>query len=93
MDFAITVTGDSMYPDYPHGSKVFIKKVNEKIFLQWGEVYVLDTENGIIIKKIHKTDDENIILCQSINQEFADFTINIIDIRGFYKVLLVMSLK
>jgi Predicted transcriptional regulator len=51
-DFAITVTGDSMAPEYPSGSQVLIKKVNERAFLSWGNVFVLDTVNGTVIKKI-----------------------------------------
>ncbi len=30
-DFAITVAGDSMSPEYPSGSQIFIKKINVKV--------------------------------------------------------------
>ena len=32
-DFAITVSGESMAPEYPSGSKVLIKKIDEKAFI------------------------------------------------------------
>ena len=32
VDFAITISGDSMEPEYPNGSMVFIQKINEKAF-------------------------------------------------------------
>ena len=41
-DFAIQVTGDSMAPEYPSGSVILIKKINESAFIEWGKAYVLD---------------------------------------------------
>lgn len=48
--FAMPVSGDSMSPEYPNGSQIFIKRINEKAFIEWGKVYVLDTCNGTVIK-------------------------------------------
>jgi DNA-binding XRE family transcriptional regulator len=58
-DFAITVAGDSMSPEYPSGSQIFIKKINENAFIDWGKVYVLDTCNGTVIKRIFPAEDNN----------------------------------
>ena len=69
-EFAITVTGDSMSPEYPSGTQVLIKRINEKAFIDWGRVYMLDTCNGIVIKKIMPTSDEKRIKCVSINPEY-----------------------
>ena len=68
IDFAITVTGDSMEPEFPNGSQVLIKKINEKAFIEWGRVYVLDTCNGTIIKEVRYCDDEK-IMCYSRNPD------------------------
>lgn len=92
-EFAITVTGDSMSPEYPSGTQVLIKKINEKAFIDWGRVYVLDTCNGIVIKKIMPTLDENRVKCVSINPEYPPFEVSLQDIFGLYRVLLSMSLK
>ncbi len=93
-ELAITVTGDSMEPEYPSGCIVFIKKVNEKAFIEWGKTYVLDTCNGVVIKKLFPVDgDENKITCRSVNSAYPDYTISLIDTYGFYKVLMQMSLK
>ncbi len=51
-DFAMSVAGDSMSPEYPSGSQILIKKINEKAFIDWGKVYVLDTCNGTVIKSV-----------------------------------------
>lgn len=93
-ELAITVTGDSMEPEYPSGCVVFIKKVNEKAFIEWGKTYVIDTCNGVVIKKLFPVEgDENQIICRSVNSAYPDYTIKYTDTYGFYKVLMQMSLK
>lgn len=93
VDFAITVAGDSMAPEYPAGSQIFIKKINERAFIDWGKVYVLDTCNGSIIKRVFPTDDTNKVRCVSINPDYPPFEVAFEDIYGIYRVLLCMSVK
>ena len=94
-DFAITVAGESMAPEYPSGSQILIKKINENAFIEWGKVYVLDTCNGVIVKELHSCDTESCVLCCSINPnpKFKPFKVNFEDIYGMYKVMLCMSIK
>ena len=40
VDFAITVYGDSMYPDYPSGARILIKKIDPSVYIAWGNVFV-----------------------------------------------------
>lgn len=44
-DFAMPISGDSMAPEYPNGSQIFIKRINEKAFIEWGKVYDIDYLN------------------------------------------------
>ena len=92
-DFAIQVTGDSMSPEYPSGSVILIKKINEKAFIEWGKTYVLDTENGAVIKNIRRTDNPEIIECVSLNPAYQPFTMETKYVNGWYRVLMVLSLK
>lgn len=92
-DFAIKIQGDSMSPEYPSGCVCLIKKVNEKAFIEWGKVYVLDTENGAVIKQIRRTDRENVVECVSLNPAFQPFTIDTSYIKGWYRILMMISLK
>lgn len=92
-DYAMEVTGDSMSPEYPSGSRVLIKRIDPNAFIEWNEVYVLDTPNGAVIKRIRKTDDPKLVECISINPAYQPYTIPTNFIRGWYKVLMVMSLK
>ncbi|MBM6734412.1 helix-turn-helix transcriptional regulator [Mediterranea massiliensis] len=95
VDFAMTVSGDSMSPEYPNGSRIFIKKINERAFIEWGKVYVLDTCNGTVIKILVPSDKDGYVKCISINTDpiFAPFDVALEDIYGVYKVLLCMSVK
>lgn len=92
-EYAIQVTGDSMSPEYPNGSHIIIKKIDEKMFVEWGKVYVLDTENGAVIKQVKKTDNPEVVECVSLNPLFQSFTINTNHIKGWYRVLMVLALK
>ena len=94
-EFGINVAGDSMAPEYPNGCQVLIKKINEKAFIEWGKVYVLDTCNGTVIKKIVPSETEGCLRCISINPDpnYVPFDISKEDIFGIYRVLLCMSVK
>lgn len=95
VDFAITVYGDSMAPEYPSGSRILIKKINPDIFIDWGKVYVLDTSNGVIVKEVHTCVKEGYITCHSINPDpkYADFVVPLSEVYGMYRVLMCLSAK
>ena len=92
-ELAITVTGDSMSPEYPSGSKIILKKINESAFIDWGRTYVLDTINGAVIKNLYPSEKENCVKCVSINPEYPTFDVNLEDVFGVYRVLMCLSLK
>lgn len=93
VDFALTVTGDSMAPEYPGGSQVLVRKVNEKAFIEWGRVYVLDTCNGTVIKKLNPGRDDDEVLCVSVNPDYQPFYVKLADVYGLYRVMMCMTLK
>lgn len=95
VDFAMTVTGDSMAPDYPNGAQILIKKVDERAFIEWGRVYVLDTCNGSVIKELRKGADDDSVMCYSLNPDpkYQPFAVRFADIYGMYRVLMCMSLR
>lgn len=95
VDFAMQVSGDSMAPEYPNGSRIFIKKIDERAFIEWGKTYVLDTCNGTVLKRIVPSEKEGYIKCVSINPDpiYAPFEVSLSDVFGMYKVLLCMSMK
>lgn len=94
-DMIIPVTGESMAPEYPNGSRIIVKKINDKAFIEWGKVYVLDTTNGAVIKEIRKGESDDEVVCVSLNPnpKYAPFTVRRTDIIGMYRVLMCMALK
>lgn len=86
-DISVKIIGNSMEPKFSHGDIVFCHRVNEKAFIEWGRIYVLDTENGAIIKKVEKAEKGEDIHCVSLNQDFAPFDFGKIYIIGWYKVI------
>jgi SOS-response transcriptional repressor LexA len=95
-DFAITVSGESMFPEYPSGSQIIIKRINERAFIDWGKTYVLDTCNGTVVKRLFPSDSKNpnLIKCVSTNPDYPPFEVNLSeDVYGIYRVLMCMSVK
>lgn len=85
IDYLIPIAGDSMMPDYCPGDIVAIKRINERAFIEWGKVYVLDTCNGVVIKEIQPSKDEGCITCVSRNkpEKYRPFEVNL-DPEEFY---------
>lgn len=72
-DFTIVARGDSMTPEFQSGDELACAFVKESAFIQWGRVHVLDTAQGIVLKKIF--DGKKNIVCKSINKEYPDFEV------------------
>ena len=84
-DFTMRVSGRSMEPYYYAGDEVACLRINEARFIQWGRVHVLDTTQGIVIKKIYENGD--CIRCASFNPEYPDFNVPKADIRSYNLVV------
>lgn len=72
-DFTIIARGDSMIPDFLSGDELACAFVHESGFIQWGRPHVLDTAQGVVVKRIFNESDS--ILCRSINTMYPDFEI------------------
>jgi phage repressor protein C with HTH and peptisase S24 domain len=54
-DFVIPVSGNSMEPRYYSGDMVACQNVSlSDVFFQWGRVYVIDTNQGVLLKRVKK---------------------------------------
>lgn len=94
-ELAVPVVGDSMSPEYPNGSRVLVRRVNDTAFLEWGAPYLLDTCNGAVLKIIAPSEKQDCIKCISLNKapEYAPFEVSREHINGVYRVLMCMALK
>lgn len=67
-DFLIRVSGDSMMPLYYSGDLLACHKIADIRFFQWGTVYVLETSQGVIVKRVHESEaHDDCVLCVSEN--------------------------
>lgn len=92
-DLAMAVTGQSMEPAFPDGSIVLLRKVNPEIFVEWGNVYVLDTVNGAVLKEVHQAEEKEKVRCVSLNVKFAPYDVPVSAIRNWFKVVYLMCAK
>jgi repressor LexA len=94
VDFLIRVKGSSMYPKYNSGDIVACKKLAlSDIFFQWNKVYVLDTEQGALIKRIRKGSDAEHITLVSDNEKYEPFELEIGQLHAVALVVGVIRLE
>lgn len=96
VDFAMPVIGDSMEPEYPSGSRVMVKRIFPDAFISWGNVFVLDTTNGPLIKEVQPSElGDNYIRCISHNPSgrYKPFDVPLASVRAMYRVVACVSLK
>lgn len=88
-DFLIGVKGSSMYPRYNSGDIVACKRLSlQDLFFQWNKVYVLDTDQGPLIKRIKPGTDKDHVTIVSDNKDYEPFELAIDHI---YNVALVVG--
>ncbi len=92
VDFAIRISGDSMEPALHNGSTLFIKRINERAFLPWGNMMVIDTENGVLVKSVYPVEDNPMAIeARSINPKYPPIRIPGESIYGIYRILSASS--
>lgn len=89
MDFLVRVSGSSMYPKYSNGDVLACKKIKEILFFQWGKVYVIDSSQGALVKRIFEdeTNSDNIICVSENKEKYPPFKMPKSDIRSLSLVL------
>lgn len=88
-DFLIPVKGSSMYPKYSSGDIVACQRISmNDLFFQWNKVYVIDTNQGPLIKRIKPGSDKNHVLIVSDNEKYEPFEL---PYSAIYAVALVIG--
>ena len=85
-DFTFFVKGDSMLPDIKSGDELACRFVREAAAIKWGETYVLDTTDGVVVKNVHRGPGSSII-CRSLNPRFEDFSVDRSEILRMARVV------
>ena len=93
-DFLIRVSGSSMYPKYSSGDILACRKIVEVTFIQWGKIYVIDSQQGAMVKRLFpiEGDDEH-VLCKSDNPNYLPFELPKDEIRSLSIVVGAIRLE
>lgn len=87
-EFLIPIKGDSMLPKYNSGDIVACKKVSPRSsFFQWGRVYVVDTEQGVLIKRVFEGNTKDTIRLVSDNKAYPPMEVPKVEIYNMALVL------
>ena len=93
VDFMLRVKGSSMYPKYNSGDLVACKKlILNDIFFQWNKVYVLDTDQGALIKRIKKGREDHLMIV-SDNPSYDPYELHLSQIHAIALVVGVIRLE
>ena len=93
-DFLIPVKGSSMYPKYSSGDIVACQRVAmSSLFFQWNKVYVIDTDQGALIKRIKPGCDKDHVLIVSDNEKYDPFELPVSAIHAVALVIGVIRLE
>lgn len=93
-EYLIRVSGSSMYPKYSSGDILACRRIPEIDFFQWGKIYVIDSSQGAMVKRIYQCeDDAACVLCKSDNDKYPPFTLPKSSIRSLSIVIGVIRLE
>jgi len=93
-EFLVRVGGSSMYPKYSSGDILACRKINDILFFQWGKIYVIDSSQGQMVKRICRHDNEDLVWLVSDNKDkYEPFIIPKNDIRSLSIVVGVLRLE
>ena len=95
VEFLIRVSGSSMYPKYSSGDILACKFIKDRLFFQWGKIYVIDSSQGILVKRVRKHEKypEYIILESDNKERYQPFEFPTSDIRSLSIVIGVIRLE
>lgn len=85
-DFTIDVEGDSMLPEIKDGDTICCRILDDRLNLPIGEICVLDTKSGPVVKVIKEADAECLTL-HSLNPSYPDYRVEFSEINRIALVI------
>ena len=83
-----------MYPKYSSGDILACRKIVEVTFIQWGKIYVIDSQQGAMVKRLFEIEgDVDHILCKSDNENYPPFKLPKDEIRSLSIVVGAIRLE
>ncbi len=85
-DFTIEVKGKSMLPDYREGDILACKISRDRLNPPIGEICVIDTKDGAVLKEIMDVEEDSIVL-HSLNPRYKNYLVDFSDINRIAEVV------
>ena len=93
-DYLVRASGSSMYPLFSNGDLLACQIVHTILFFQWGKIYVIDSSQGVLVKRIFQSDNSDHIRLVSDNRDnYPPFDFPTSDIRSIAIVVGVIRLE
>ena len=91
-DIALTIVGDSMTPAMQSGDIAVVRSMpNWKEYLDYGNIFIVVTENEVYCKIVQKNSEKDIFTLKSYNTNYNEFEIPKKFISQIYKVIGIIS--
>ena len=90
-DLAIHVYGNSMYPLYMPGDVTLLKEIKDHMLINYGQVYVVITEEHRFMKYVMRAKNPAHLLLRSENKHYDDIdleneqVIKLYQVQGFFR--------
>ncbi len=72
-DFLVSMRGNTMIPHYYAGDLLACKRIDAHSFIQWDNTYLINSPQGIIVRKVRKGKDDNHLLLVAENSQYDPF--------------------
>lgn len=93
-DFLMQIKGTSMQSTYISGDIVACQKVSmTSIFFQWNKPYVVDTQQGPLVKRIKPGSDKQHVTLVSDNTDYDPFELPLKEINAVALVVGLIRLE
>ena len=88
-----TIHDEAMAPTYPRGSIIIAREYDTTRFVEWGEAYMLETDDGPILVRLTPGKDDDHYLCIRDNPDKRFYPIDMPkdEIRGVFRVVAMVK--
>ena len=84
--FSLAVDSTAMSPRYNVGDLVACWEVSVDHII-WGDIYVVDTDGGAMIRRVYEAASKNKIKLIAENDMYPDFLLDKKNVHGIYKIV------
>ena len=89
--YMLDVEGDSMNPTVNHGDYAVVRKIENQEDIKYGLPYVVESEDGRVMKRIYSNDNNDRITLKSDNEVYEPYSVSKESVLSVWEVKGFMS--